>query len=196
MAPFLFISGPSRSVPESAAMADLYDTYRSWVATGDPHDEGEFARLAMKEVIAPVCGRRTWSGIGDRESLAEEAAQETMIRVLQHGRKQDIKSDGELRAWLRTVARNTTTSYCRAEAARKNREAKREPPESQERPSADAVEELREAFRQLPEDQQEVVNCRREPMTWEETAEHMGLSVSEVKTLHRDAMEALRKRLE
>ncbi len=139
--------------------------------------------------------------IGAAADLADDLAQEAMLRVWRKARLFD-PSKASASTWIFTIARNL-----RIDAARRAAKPALDPNEPtllpEHEPLADAKigiaardERIRAAFSALPSAQYEVIRLHFiEDMTHSEIADHLGLALGTVKSRLRLAFEKIRKDL-
>jgi RNA polymerase sigma-70 factor (sigma-E family) len=128
-------------------------------------------------------------------ALAEEVAQETLIRVWDHW--DDVRHCESPQAWAWRVALNLTSSWFRRRAAER-RAAHRMGAAPEEAATSDTADRLvvREALRHLPPRQRAALVLRYyDQLTVAESATAMRCAPGTVKSLTHHAITALRDRL-
>jgi RNA polymerase sigma-70 factor (ECF subfamily) len=131
------------------------------------------------------------------ENDADDVTQETLLRALQQP-----PEPGNLRGWLRVVARNFALRRKREERRRKRRELDQAPPGGITAPEDVAVRiemqrRVLEAVRDLSEPYRSIVVHRYlDELSREQIAERLGIPLETVRTRLRRALRLLRDRLE
>lgn len=132
---------------------------------------------------------------GDRPS-AEDVVQETLIRAWRHA-EVVATSEGSLRGWLLTVARNIVRDRLRAQAVRPNEVAETETTGAVQQDHAESVVDsvvLLDALDRLkPEHRDVLVHIYYRGHTASEAAGLLGIPEGTVKSRAHHALKALRK---
>lgn len=134
-------------------------------------------------------------------SLAQEAVQETFIRLMDHP---EIMNASHLKPWLFRVCRTRVLDLCRKENRMKPMEpevmaerADHQPDPSQRAELNDELSRVDRLLAGLPENQREVVRLKYQGgMSYREIAEVTELSVSHVGVLLHSALKSLRGQLQ
>jgi RNA polymerase sigma-70 factor (ECF subfamily) len=183
-------AGPANSGP------DTFNVLMGRVASAG--DRGAFERLFA--YFAPRV-KSYLMRVGAPADLAEDLAQETMLKVWRKARLFD-PAKASASTWIFTIARNL-----RIDAARRAAKPQLDPEDPAiapvEEPRADAVveratrdEKIRVAFNALPPAQYEVVRLHfMEDAAHSEIAERLNLPLGTVKSRLRLAFEKIRKEL-
>lgn len=164
-------------------------------------DKTAFARLydLVSGRLFGVIGR-----ILPRTELAEDALQETFVRIWQRAKSYDERIAGPM-AWMATIARNQAIDLKRrsaeklsAAAAELDESLADESPDPEElAEQAGELRQLKECMQQLPEERQQMVLLAyRQGFTREELAERFKRPVTTVKTLLRRSLIALKECLD
>jgi RNA polymerase sigma-70 factor (ECF subfamily) len=164
-------------------------------------DKAAFARLydRVSGRLFGVIGR-----ILPRTELAEDALQETFMRIWQRAKSYDQTVASPM-AWMATIARNQAIDL-RRRAAEKLSAASSELPETLADLSPDPealaaqsgeLRQLKDCMQRLPEERQQMVLLAyRQGFTREELAERFKRPVTTVKTLLRRSLIALKECLD
>lgn len=131
--------------------------------------------------------------VGDR-AVAEELAQETLIRACQHWER--VSQMASPRAWLHRVARNLARSWWRRRGAERRARARHDARPVDQRDSTDGSDRLamRAAVRALPDRQRTALVLRYyADLPGAEVADLMGCAEATVRALTYQAIAHLRR---
>jgi RNA polymerase sigma factor (sigma-70 family) len=202
-------------VDESGPDEATFDRWLAWLRAGQAGDHLAMDRLItevrvfLAQVVAKELGRQHF-GAWD----ASDVVQDCLQKVSRLGTELHATSDGQFRAWLRTMARNALLDRLRLGQTQKQGGDRVRGPLPEDAngvvqiasdtstPSQQAMrgeeEELVEAAlgRLSPEDQQ-VIRLRRPPerLSWSEIARQMNRSEVATKQLFHRALQRLGKEL-
>lgn len=161
-------------------------------------NEEELSEIARK--MGPELLRYAESICRNR-SLAEEAVQETYIRLMEHP---EILNASHMKPWLFRVCRTRVLDFCRKENRMNPMEPEVMADRADQQPDPARRAELNDELNQvdrllagLSENQREVVRLKYQgDLSYKEIAEVTQLSVSHVGVLLHNALQSLRGQLQ
>ncbi len=162
-------------------------------------NEGSFEKLVRR--YTPQLYRFAYRLSGNVQA-AEDATQETFIKVWKNLKKYDAKQP--FRSWIFTIARNTVTDYLRKkkslsfsvlsrdESSFEDTLSDTDPLPEEQLVAIETTGELMSLLATLPEEYRTVLTLHyQEGMTFEEIGKVMGRPPNTVKSWHRRALQKL-----